>query len=542
MPARPAMGHQVTPFVNVQDYYAAVGTAIRRTRKDISDFVYLSGWTVDLDTLVDPPGANPRQTLFDVLSAAAKQNVHIRFLLDDLGNAAGNQQSINRLKTLPNTDGLVDLVHPLAGSQHEKDVIIRNADGVVAFCGSADFENQRLGRGGVRGPKDNSGAYLAEAFHEVSVRIVGPAVRDIWNGFCLRYEAAGQPYLQRVGAGLRQVVPLYGLGEQLAPPSLRVVPRTPTLDGKDGVAGLFWPTGTYSADGIAAQTVRTLPNGTRQRLTDFNFGKAFCYPFAPAGEHSYYDVVAAAIAKTERYLYMEDQYFFFSASTVLGKSIARLLGELLAKPSFEKLIAVIAGTGTIQGETGQGGSRRRDFMQALGPERAKKASVYCYISNPGSPYWVHAKMWTFDDEFAVVGSANLNRRGYTSDVETGLAFCDPQGEGAQNLVKRLRMDLWEKHLNMPSRDSSGKPNGTGKLVADKATLADFLAAAPLWAKAPLLTKVDLESNVPQDIDLTSPQIDAKLIALGAGVLSHLGGAFLAGRERQWDFVIDPDGG
>ena len=34
--------------------------------------------------------------------------------------------------------------------------------------------------------------------------------------------------------------------------------------------------------------------------------------------------------------------------------------------------------------------------------------------------YVHSKTWVIDDEFAIVGSANCNRRGYTHDSEASV--------------------------------------------------------------------------------------------------------------------------
>src|SRR5262245_44735480 len=82
---KPCFGNRITYFVNIEDYFADVAREIRATRKDISDFVYLTAWNIELDTPVDPPGPK-RQTLLDVIREAAGRKVQIRFLLNDIPN------------------------------------------------------------------------------------------------------------------------------------------------------------------------------------------------------------------------------------------------------------------------------------------------------------------------------------------------------------------------------------------------------------------------------------------------------------------------
>jgi phosphatidylserine/phosphatidylglycerophosphate/cardiolipin synthase-like enzyme len=478
-----------------------------------------------------------------------------------------NQNAINQFKSAPDFDGRVDTVHLLPGGQHEKNVIIRNSGGVIAFCGSADFEKKRLGRLANTGSKQLTGDPSQSPFHEVNLRIEGPVVRDIWNTFCLRYANASlPPPIQTFVEKVRPIkdalalVPIPNPYDPYNPPRAdsACAPNPhktsglkpgPITQGKDGDFGLCWPSGVYLQGGAAARVVRTLPNGQRQRILNFNFGRETSYGFAWSGEHSYYDFIASAITNTQRYIYLEDQYLFFSASTVLGRTIPQMLRDLLEKDSFQKIVMLIAGTGTIQNETGQAGSHRKAFLEALGPRRDRKVEVYTYNGNPGSPYWVHAKTWIFDDELAVVGSANVNRRGYTGDVELGVAFCDTAISDQDSVVKRLRVDLWEKHLNMQPLNENHDPIPTKKLVPDKTVLYDFMGALPLWGKAPLLVNSgqDLERNPLPDFDIVQQKLspapeDEKLKRILKRVAQRLGEKYLGSMEKQWDYVIDPDGG
>jgi phosphatidylserine/phosphatidylglycerophosphate/cardiolipin synthase-like enzyme len=59
-------------------------------------------------------------------------------------------------------------------------------------------------------------------------------------------------------------------------------------------------------------------------------------------------------------------------------------------------------------------------------------------------------MFVFDDEYAIIGSANCNNRGYNHDSEVMAGIFEPrQGRAAQNrFAKQLRMRLWAEHLNL----------------------------------------------------------------------------------------------
>src|SRR5208283_4980090 len=100
---------------------------------------------------------------------------------------------------------------------------------------------------------------------------------------------------------------------------------------------------------------------------------------------------------------------------------------------------------------------------------ATKVKIYAYKALPVSPYLVHSKMWIFDDKFAIISSANSNRRSYSHDSEVGVGVADPAAaSGEMPFAQDLRVKLWLKHLNAkgPTRKSSD--------------VLDFEAGAKLW--------------------------------------------------------------
>jgi len=66
--------------------------------------------------------------------------------------------------------------------------------------------------------------------------------------------------------------------------------------------------------------------------------------------------------------------------------------------------------------------------------------------------YVHSKMLIADDEFIIVGSANINERSMAGDRDTEIAFGAYEEDwlhvpGPRGNVHRFRLSLWGEHLN-----------------------------------------------------------------------------------------------
>jgi phosphatidylserine/phosphatidylglycerophosphate/cardiolipin synthase-like enzyme len=124
---------------------------------------------------------------------------------------------------------------------------------------------------------------------------------------------------------------------------------------------------------------------------------------------------------------------------------------------------------------------RRAFVNTLtsGLSAADRAKVRVFqLVTPGAsgarrfgPHtYVHAKTWVFDDELAVIGSANCNKRGWESDSEVdAFIFDEPASptSSSPTFAQAVRMQLWAEHLNVPS-----------------SSLADGVASASHWLSPP----------------------------------------------------------
>jgi phosphatidylserine/phosphatidylglycerophosphate/cardiolipin synthase-like enzyme len=84
---------------------------------------------------------------------------------------------------------------------------------------------------------------------------------------------------------------------------------------------------------------------------------------------------------------------------------------------------------------------------------AKRSSGASGTEYPDEVY-VHTKTWIVDDVYAMIGSANCNRRSMTNDSECSIHFTDEAlWNGARAVVRNYRMDLWAEHLNMQTAEA-----------------------------------------------------------------------------------------
>jgi phosphatidylserine/phosphatidylglycerophosphate/cardiolipin synthase-like enzyme len=71
------------------------------------------------------------------------------------------------------------------------------------------------------------------------------------------------------------------------------------------------------------------------------------------------------------------------------------------------------------------------------------------MNTGGSDAVIHSKLLMVDDEFVMIGSANMCQRSIANLTELNLGVVDPEGK----LVRDLRLALWQEHLELDSPDS-----------------------------------------------------------------------------------------
>lgn len=423
------LGNDVRYFIDGSTTFEAMVLAIK-TAKSLGHYIYLLGWWLqdDFELIQGDPASTARK----LLTEASTRGVQIRAMLWDHTSSCPNPAphvqntaEVMRINEWLSTGAAILDGRTLSyGSHHQKVLIVKGAQGLIAFCGGVDINSDRILQ---------AGATPGAPFHDVHCRIQGPAAHELLKIFLQRWqdhpdramresECAEKLRNRRLDPG--KYCPLLGLKE-----------RRPAWEGN-----------------IYVQIGRSYGNGGG-------------YRFAPAGEQTAYRMILKAIREARQFIYIEDQYL---VSMEISAELVRALQNV---PALIVIILIPHGSITdmaaftcqvILGE--QVHFRRQQFIAPLRAAARSRVGVF-FLSPPGAwNTYVHSKMMVVDDEYAIIGSANLNRRSLTHDSEAIAGIYDPSPD---SLVKRLRADLWARHLGMaPS------------------ALANAVASVKYWYRSP----------------------------------------------------------
>jgi PLD-like domain len=196
------------------------------------------------------------------------------------------------------------------------------------------------------------------------------------------------------------------------------------------------------------QVARTIPGHT--------------YSFAPkTGIQGIAQLYAHALSNAQRYIYLENQYFWTHAlygidHSFLGTDspdMERNLRELEAALLRGVTVALILPDHPNMGRAFTDAALNR--LRQAAPEAVKEGrlQVFCLATSTtldGSehyqPIYVHAKVAIIDDLWSTVGSANLNNRGMRDDTEMNVATLDAE------LAVGLRMMLLAEHVGLMNEE------------------------------------------------------------------------------------------
>lgn len=402
-------GNAVQAQVDGPETFRAFFNAIRTARSE-GHYCYLLGWWLDDSVpLIPPAPGQPLTSIRSLFADLSQKGVQVRAMLwDQFGRQ--NTAEVKRIDALPHGGAILDNQTLPFGSHHQKVLIVKGENGLIAFCGGVDINDDRINPRPSSGSGSSSGT-SGSPMHDVHCRITGPAAHDLLQTFVQRWYQ--HPDAQKIDAAKGR---LLGLSEPVPPPAGSAFVRV----------------------------------GRTQNLT---------WPRICVRERSVRDIMHQAIGAARRFIYIEDQY-------LVSMEAAGLLAAAL--PRIEHLTILIPDSSITSVPTIW--YRRKAFIDRLriGPHGAKVRVAV--LAHPGNPHtYVHAKTWIIDDELAVIGSANCNRRGWSYDSEVIAAVFDrqPSLAGAPSFAQALRMRLWAEHLR----------------VAPEA-VRNGLASAGLWVTPP----------------------------------------------------------
>ncbi|MGD0529831.1 MAG: phospholipase D family protein, partial [Polyangiaceae bacterium] len=404
------------------------------------------------------------------------------------------------------------------GSHHHKLLCVKAGDSLTAFCGGIDFNDDRL-----EVPDQGHGQPL----HDVHCRVVGPAASNLLQTFVDRWtdhpDSSGLD--TETGAALMNTIV----------PSADLDPSNQPKPGRHKV-----------------QMGRTFGQGPLLNGVDGQGSAQAHYSFAPQGEKTARALIVNAIRSAKKFIYLEDQYFVsLEAAQVLVEALNNGIKHLTIVVPHHKISDLPL---TVR-------HRKAciELLRAADPEHKRVHIFYKCGPNqsPGDYHtYVHSKMTIVDDEFAVVGTVNYNRRSWHYDSEVNLGIYDPSVDKilTNRFAHWLRIRMWAEHLfgvSLPPSPPDGAINASDCSYAE---VFDGVASSAQWIELVALEKKWLAQNPgkkTQDYDQTQyngaarvrpyninePPREINLPGMGIPILGLPIDLLVS--QYGWDHFLDP---
>lgn len=439
-------------IVDAADYYRCARQAMLRARHQI----ILIGWDVDtrvqLDDEKGPSGAPVG--LGALLTWLKKRRPELRIYIlawdEGLISVPGRGTTALRLLRWKLGTGISfkwDSAHPLAGSHHQKTLVI---DDSIAFCGGIDITGSRWD---TRKHRDQE-----------------PRRRRPFTG--RRYEPWHDSIMAVDGAAAKALGDLGRMRWEIATDERLPVPKAETDPWPDGLRPTF-----HDVDIAIART-----RGKNGKISEIREIEAL---FA--------DLIACA----RRFVYVETQYF-------ASRKIAEAIGKRLAEPDGPEFVVVNPKRGEGWLDESVMGPARYELQRALREQdKNGRFRIYSPVTECGSDIYVHAKIMFVDDIFLRVGSANMNNRSMGLDSECDLLVDGSEREDVRRCIAELRADVMAEHLGVEPSEVANCCEETGSLIATierlrggGRTLLPFTAPKPNAVKRTIAKREALDPEAP----------------------------------------------
>jgi len=394
-----ARAERLSVLVDAEVYFRAFYAAALRAKRSIT----ILGWDFNSQTRLhfDPvPDGGPPALLGDFLNylVRRRRGLHVNVLNWDYPMVFGADREFPPLygfgwKPSRRVRLRYDDTHPVAGSQHQKVVLI---DDAFAFVGGIDLTVRRWDSS-EHAPDDPRRVAYGKPyppFHDLMVALDGEAAQAL-------AQVARERWRLATGRALKAV-------------SAEHDPWPPALDPE--------------LRGVEVGIARTMPPRDDA-------------PAVREVEHLYLDQIASA----RREIYIENQYF-------TSPRIAAALEKRLAEADGPEIVLVLRllSHGWLE-EATMHVLRTRLIQQLKKADRHGRLHVY-YPHIPGLPETscldVHSKMMVVDDRQLRVGSANLCKRSMGMDTECDVLIESRGDAGVAAAIRGLRDRLIAEHLGV----------------------------------------------------------------------------------------------
>ena len=409
-----ARAERVALLIDAEAYFKAFYQAAQRAKRSIT----ILGWDFNSQTQLhfDPvPEGGPPALLGSFLNYLVRRRpaLHINVLNWDYPMVFGADREFPPLygfgwKPSRRVHLKYDDTHPVAGSQHQKIVLI---DDAVAFIGGIDLTVRRWDSS-EHCPTDPRRVAYGKPyppFHDLMAAVDGDAARALANIARERWHLA--------------------TGGKLKPVSADHDPWPSALE----------PDLHHVDVGIA----RTMPPRDEA-------------PAVREVERLYHDMIASA----RRHIYIENQYF-------TAPRIAAALEQRLSEPDGPEIVVVLRllSHGWLE-EATMHVLRTRLIQRLKKADRHGRFHVY-YPHIPGLADGccldVHSKMMVVDDRQLRIGSANLCNRSMGMDTECDILIESHGQPEVALVIRRFRDRLIAEHLGVEQTVFEQELGKTGSL-------------------------------------------------------------------------------
>jgi phosphatidylserine/phosphatidylglycerophosphate/cardiolipin synthase-like enzyme len=416
-------GCEVIPHIGGPDYFRALKSVI--DRPDVT-YIYIAGWWLDTNCDI-VPGTK----LVNLLKARSAAGVDVRLLgwvlpPDVLNNpvvASGRVPLADMLRVNENTMRFVAaaraepkladkamlnvLSHP-AGAVHTKLALVGGPSGDVGFTGGIDPQQGR-----------NS-----PTWHDVQAEVRGPAVQPMLDWFQAMWN-------ENQG---RSPVTVQANGFSIATRTA----GAPSLPARAIAAGTAGTKHVQSGRTVPRMNFSTL-GGIGASLAGVNLPQNQPISWAPTGLTEVRQLWQKGISGARRYVYIEDQAF---TSTEI---FDWLNSALKANPALKVVLLIGADDPTAPNPGPMSAGMRKAVNDHLlaGVSPADIGARIGFFTHKTKV--IHTKSTIIDDNWALIGSANMMRRSLYTDMEHSIGFMDEAGSG----VAAYRSALWSVHHGPP---------------------------------------------------------------------------------------------
>ena len=400
------------PNVDIAEAFDQMQAAVESLKAGAS--VYLAAWQFDPNIALTAPNPGGAKTWGELFRDKATLGVKIRVIMTEYDTIAPFHGQLHNqylpafdklIDSLPNAarDNLKYLVsaHPatffkrLAGSHHQKFMVVLNGVTTTAFCGGLDIAFLRT-------PAFWNNKSLF-AWHDIHSRLEGLIARDLEKEFVLRWNREKGQSTVAARPGWKGM------------DTLKQLPASAPDRAKDRNQHKVQMLRTVSVQGrlVAIQSTR---------------------------RDDVWQAYGRLIKCANEFLYMENQYF-------REPQLADLIVQRAkAKP---ELVVIIVVPAQIDDEpnaiTAKGQYLQHEFFDRLfAGMNPKKLRVYTMFKR-----FIHSKFILIEDRALSLGSANANPRSFQLDTELNVLLEDAEA------VRKFRLRLWAHDLGDSESNIAG---------------------------------------------------------------------------------------